>query len=251
MAELQIKRRDAKLAAGLNGLDTNLRRCREGRLGGYTNDEILADDVVILKPQLFDDRNRVLLKSVVDYRPTRRYSSNTAFSRRAWLSRTDHLELTPLLGTAVRFGMEEESFYYHIDTPPQGFEHLVKFLNEHPVIVVEIDGIVRGPEGHERDEYAKGIIIHRIADRLVHISELAVRHPGTVVFGARALAPWTYRITESGAFVRQSHEHDCPCNNHGRHEHLFRYAQIFELLLGEGTFEQVAALEYLHKDLGS
>jgi hypothetical protein len=186
-----------------------------------------------------------------DYRPTRRYSSNTAFSRRAWLSRTDHLELTPLLGTAVRFGMEEESFYYHLDTPPTRLERLVKVLDQHPVIVVEIDGIVRGPEGYKSDEYAKGIIIHRIADHLFHISELAVRHPGTEVAGARALAPWTYRITESGAFARQSHEHDCPCNNHGRHEHLFRYAQIFELLLGEESFKQVAALEYRHKDLGS
>jgi len=181
-----------------------------------------------------------------DYRPTRHYSSNTAFSRRAWLSRTDHLEL---LATAVRFGMEEESFYYHVDTPPKGFERLVKVLNKHPVIVVEIDGTVRGPEGHKGDEYAKGLIIHRIADHLVHISELAVRHPGTEVGRARALAPWTYQITESGAFVRQSHEHDCPCNNHGRHEHLFRYAQVFELLLGEGSFKQIAALEYRHKDL--
>lgn len=184
-----------------------------------------------------------------DYRPTRRYSANTAFSRRGWLSRTDHLGATPLLGTAVRFGLKEESFYYHISSPPKRFERLMKLLNENPIIVVEIDGIVRSPEGYRGDEYTKGIIVHRIDDRLVQISELAVRHPGTVLAGARALSPWTYRITETGALVRQPHEHDCPCNNHGRHEHLYRYAQVFEQLLGDESFKHVAALEYRHTAL--
>jgi hypothetical protein len=184
-----------------------------------------------------------------DYRATRRFSSNTAFSRRAWLSRTNHLGSAPSLSAAVRFGLEEESFYYHVEVPPQGFERVVNLLNRHPVIVVEINGIVRHPEDHRGDEYAKGIIIHRVADKLVQISELAVRHPGIEVAGARVLSPWTYRITESGAFVRQPHEHDCPCNNHGRHEHLFRYAQVFEDLLAKGAFKQVSELEYRHKNV--
>lgn len=185
-----------------------------------------------------------------DYRPTRRYASNTAFSRRAWLSRTDHFGRSSLLDSAVRFGVGEESFYYHIDSPPQSSERLIKILGEHPVVVIETDGIVRSPEGHRGDEYTKGIIIHRVADNLVHISELAAQHPGTKVAGVRALAPWTYRITERGAFVREPHEEDCPCNNHGRHEHLFRYAQVFELLLGEESFKQVSVLEYRYKNAG-
>jgi hypothetical protein len=184
-----------------------------------------------------------------DYRPTRRYLSNTAFSRREWLSRSDHLGASSLLGPAVRFGMREVSFYYNVDNPIQRFERIVKLLNEHPVIVIEIDGIVRGPEGSRGDEYAKGIIIHRAAENMVHISELAVRHPGTKMLGARALAPWTYQITENGAFARHPHKDDCPCNNPGRHEHLFRYAQVFELLLREGAFRSVSALEYRHKDV--
>jgi hypothetical protein len=183
-----------------------------------------------------------------DFRPTRRYQSNTAFSRRAWLSRADHLGKSSLMESAIRLSLGEESFYYHLDKPPQDFGHLVKILNDHSVVIIEIDGIVRGPEGYRGDEYTKGIILHRIADKLVHLSELAVRHPGAEMLSARALAPWTYQITESGAFVRHSHEDDCPCNNPGRHEQLFRYAQVIEWLLNEGSFRKISALEYRHKD---
>ena len=65
VTELQIELRNAKLAVGLDGLDANLRRSRECWLGGDANGEISAGNAVILKPQLFDDRNRILLEGVI------------------------------------------------------------------------------------------------------------------------------------------------------------------------------------------
>lgn len=183
-----------------------------------------------------------------DYRTTRRYSSDTAFSRRKWLSRQDHLGRYSLLGSALRLGVGEESFYYHVDSPPEKLPRLAKLLGESQVVVIETDGIVRAPEGARGDEYTKGIVLHSAEGGLVHVSELAAKHPGTKLTGARALAPWTYRLDSDGTFVRQPHEHDCPCNNPGRHEQLFRYAQVIECLLGEGAFRGVSALEYRHKD---
>jgi len=183
-----------------------------------------------------------------DYRTTRRYSADTAFSRRKWLSRPDHLGSFSLLGSALRFGIGEESFYYHLDSPAQKLPRLAKFLSENPVIVIETDGIVRMHEGSNDDEYTKGVVVHLSEGNLVHVSELAAQHPGSELIGARVLAPWTYRLDSDGAFVRQHHEHDCPCNNPGRHEQLFCYAQVIECLLGEGAFRGVSALEYRHKD---
>jgi FRG domain len=182
-----------------------------------------------------------------DYRPTRRYSSNTAFSRPGWLSRTKYFRATSLLGMALRFGLEEETFYYCIDTPPKKFERVVKLLKEHPVVVVEIDGIVCNHVNHRDGCYTKGIIIQRVDTHLVLINELGVSHPGMKITGAEALSPWTYQLTEDGGFVRHPHELDCPCNNYGRHEHLFRFAQVFEILLLEDSFRQISALEYEHK----
>jgi hypothetical protein len=183
-----------------------------------------------------------------DYRPTRWHPFNTAFSRRKWLSRTDHLGKYSLLASALRFGVVEESFYYHVDSPPQKLPRLAKILGENPVVVIETDDIVRASEGASSDEYTKGIVLHRAESSLVHLSELAAKHPGIKLTGARALAPWTYRLDSDGTFVRQPHEHDCPCNNPGRHEQLFRYAQVIECLLGEGAFRGVSTLEYRHKD---
>jgi hypothetical protein len=181
-----------------------------------------------------------------DFRTTRRYLLNEAFYRRAWISRADHIGRTSLLTSAVRFGVGEESFYYHVDSPPKDFKRLLTILEEHPVILVETDGLVRRPEGYNGDEYTKGMAIHRIDEHLVHISELAAQHPGGDIVGARVLAPWTYRISDDRKFLRDSHKNDCPCNNPSRHEDLFRYAQVFERLLREGSFRKISDLEYRH-----
>lgn len=184
-----------------------------------------------------------------DYRPTRRHSFGTAFSRRQWLSRPDHLGSSSLLRSALRFGVGEESFYYHVDSPPQKIPRLAKLLEENPVVMIEIEGIVRAPERARSDQYTKGIVLHRGDADLLHISELAAKHPGTKLVEARILAPWTYRVGGDGTFVRYPHKHDCPCNNSGRHEQLLRYAQVIEVLLGDNAFREVSPLEFRHEDL--
>ncbi len=66
MADFQIERCDAKLPLGLDRLDPKLHGRRKRRFRADPNDQVLACDAVILEPQLLDDRDRVLLKGVVD-----------------------------------------------------------------------------------------------------------------------------------------------------------------------------------------
>src|SRR5258708_7731435 len=66
MAEFEIEWRDAELTASIETLETHLYRLGKRRFGGHPDRKVSAKCGIILQPQFLHDRNRILLKSVID-----------------------------------------------------------------------------------------------------------------------------------------------------------------------------------------
>jgi hypothetical protein len=131
-----------------------------------------------------------------------------ALYKRRWISdrRLDGFE-------EALFFKAPEAMFYAADPPESnGYSELWSYLDRYPLIVVESEGIMRLPKPVTDTTYYKGVILTRIDEQRIELSELFVDHPGRqlLAFGSSL----GYGYTRHGGEIRRNiTPSDCPCGN--------------------------------------
>lgn len=111
---------------------------------------------------------------------------------------------------------------------------IAALIAKHGRICIEVNGLVRLPDWEVSDTYSKGIFIIKNDDYSVVISDLIVKHPGSVMISAGTTVGWRYKIDESGRWVRTFSPDDCPCGNNLLHDHHLSVLLRVEEILQQG-----------------
>lgn len=171
-----------------------------------------------------------------DVRSLRRTGSSSAFYRRFWLADT----VVP----GIRFGevafyLTEETLFHGMATGDMSFPRLTELVREHVGVAVEIDGLVRHPNGRGTSTYSKGIYLERQPDGMILLTELQTQHPGARPAGYGITRGMYFRPNDAGAWTRVDHPEQCDCGNVLHHAHHLTVAEHFEHTLGEPGFKLV------------
>lgn len=148
------------------------------------------------------------------------------------------------------FQMPDGSFFGKTERSTHPIPNASAVISRFKKVVLEIDEIIRMPEFEDQTSYAKGMYIERIDDETAWIGELVIDQVGLRPSGFGVNMGWHYKIDSIGTWTRFLHPGDCPCNNSFRHERLYSVLLVFDILLEEKAFLQVAERRFLSKNIG-
>jgi hypothetical protein len=109
--------------------------------------------------------------------------------------------------------------------------------------VVEVDGLVYfGGRGR----YVKGVIVQKIPDNLIAVSEIGVEHQGLQIQDIGVFQGWHFRVQADGIWLREVHEDDCDCGS-DEHEEQLKLLGRVEECLADGSIEHQSPGFYVER----
>jgi hypothetical protein len=96
---------------------------------------------------------------------------------------------------------------------------IMALISKHGRVAIEINSLIRLPDWKVSSLYSKGLFLFMEEDGSIIISDLIVKHPGTVMVDAGTTLGWRYTVDEIGRWERTPHSDDCPCGNEILHDH--------------------------------
>lgn len=199
--------------------------------------------------EFFEFYSRGLPLPEYRWRAAKRMSAGVAFYRSFWLA--NDISAQDGLFTAATYLLSPESAFHGIaNLGNMSFPSLTKMLCRTRALVVEMDGLLRYPTGNQSG-YGKGVffVLDDDDDKLVHVWEISVHHPGMRPKRYGISQGRCYRIDNNGRWEREVHADDCPCKSDFHHNRHLVVAAHAEEYLKAKNYRWVRQGVYAHEDV--
>lgn len=176
------------------------------------------------------------------------HSESIAFYRPFWLANECPANGPPF--PSATYLLAPEPMFYGVPGDTRAFPNLGRVMARHPLLIVEIDGLIRHPHASHIDQYGKGVFLERTSD-LLHLGEVAIGHPGRRPSECGLVRGRHYRIEPDCSWSRVPHDDDCPCGHDALHDHHLAVISHLEHALAHGQFRRVRPNVLAHRDVNS
>ncbi|EKQ61985.1 FRG domain-containing protein [Xanthomonas citri pv. malvacearum str. GSPB2388] len=133
--------------------------------------------------------------------------------------------------------------YYGTSSLPSSLPMLTNILESCDGIVIEVEGLVYfGGLGH----YVKGVMIKKIEQNLIAVSEIGVEHRGLAFQDVGVFQGHHFRVSSNGVWLREAHPDDCSCGSSDHDEQLKLLGRVEECLVDQSIEHHSSGL-YVEK----
>ncbi|MEV5118006.1 FRG domain-containing protein [Stenotrophomonas indicatrix] len=133
--------------------------------------------------------------------------------------------------------------YHGTSSKPSSLPLLTQILESCDGLVVEVDGLVYfGGRGR----YVKGVMVKKVEQDLIAVSEIGVEHPGLQIQNIGVFQGWHFRVKADGVWLREAHEDDCDCGSDEHDEQLKLLGRVEECL-ADGSIEPHSSGFYVER----
>jgi hypothetical protein len=179
------------------------------------------------------------------WEPEKRHPDNIAFYRSYWIAN----EFGPHEPFSnATYLLTPEFSFYGTDETGRPCPSLVKFLERHKSIIIEMDGLLRHPQ-LGGCEYGKGVHLALLSGDLVRIGEIWVEQRGMRPLSYGTTQGRTYRIDGNKILQPEPRPDDCPCGNDAVHQHHLIIVLHIDGHLKERRFSKTGPRVYAHKEI--
>lgn len=172
--------------------------------------------------------------------------SSVAFYRRFWTP--DFMVPDAYHEPGPETYLANDAIYHGETAENLSLPNVTGLLERNRSIVIEIDGLISHLYD-PRNYYGKGIFLRRHEDGMISVSELMVKHRGSVPEPAGASQPWFYSSDVAGNWTQAAHPEQCDCGQAWYHRHLVSVVARFDRELAADSFVELRPHVFAMRDV--